>query len=110
MRTPAGAECPFFYGNYYRGRNQEECRLISPAAPPNNWAPTLCRTCPVPRITQANACEHMVLRAWVERQWLGLRKRVRVSAFCQKVHQEVAHPEVGCGECHPIPFSISEHG
>ncbi|WP_299028316.1 hypothetical protein [uncultured Thermanaerothrix sp.] len=106
MRTPAGTECPFFYGNYYRGRTQEECRLIGPAAPPDNWTPALCRTCPVPRITQANACEHLVIHARVERHWLGLRKRVHVSAFCQKVRQEVDHPEVGCGECHPIPLSF----
>ena len=34
MRTPAGKECQYFYGDYYRGRNQEECRLLSDATPP----------------------------------------------------------------------------
>ena len=29
MRTPAGTECKFFYANYFRGRNQQECRLIA---------------------------------------------------------------------------------
>ena len=28
MKTPAGKECKYFYGNYYRGAHQEECRLI----------------------------------------------------------------------------------
>ena len=23
MRTPAGTECPYFYGDYFRGRNVE---------------------------------------------------------------------------------------
>jgi hypothetical protein len=106
MRTPAGTECPFFYGNYYRGRTLEECRLIGPARPPYHWIPALCSTCPVPRIVQANACPHLVLRAHVERQWLGLRKRVKVNAFCQKVQQVVTRPEIGCGECHPLPPSF----
>jgi hypothetical protein len=29
MRTPAGTECKYFYGDYYRGRSQEECRLLA---------------------------------------------------------------------------------
>ena len=28
MKTPAGKECKFFYGDYYRGRQHEECRLL----------------------------------------------------------------------------------
>ncbi len=103
MRTPAGFECRYFYGDYYRGRNQEECRLIGNAAPPKNWTPDLCRTCPVPAILRANACPSLELRGEVERTMLGLRRRVKVSAYCTRSEKAVAEPEVGCGLCHPLP-------
>ena len=81
MRTPSGIECPHFYGNYFRGRNDEECRLIGKQAPPRNWTPDLCKTCPVPGIARANACRNMILQAGVELRWLGLSRHVRVTAF-----------------------------
>ncbi len=71
MRTPAGTECKFFFGDYYRGRNREECRLIGNAPTPRHWTPDLCKTCPVPGIQRANACEHMELTGQVSP---GLRK------------------------------------
>ena len=37
MQTPAGQECRYFYGDYYRGRNHEECRLIAATSPSTNW-------------------------------------------------------------------------
>jgi hypothetical protein len=103
MRTPAGVECPYFYGNYYRGRKQEECRLIGSAPPPYQWQAALCHTCPVPAISRANACEYMILQASVAREWLGLRRKVIVTAYCRKSERQVEHPEIGCGECHPLP-------
>jgi hypothetical protein len=59
MRTPFGSECPFFYGNYFRGKSDEECRLIGNRPPPDNWTPDLCKSCPVPAILRANACKNM---------------------------------------------------
>jgi len=107
MRTPAGRECRYFYGNYYRGRQQEECRLLADSRPPQRWTPDLCATCPVPDIVQANACEHMVLYGHVDKGFLGLRRRVRVTAFCLKSRAAVDEPRVGCGQCHP-PLSFLE--
>ena len=102
MRTPSGAECPYFYGDYARGRNREECRLLQSASLP--WDASLCRTCPVPAIKRANACEFIQLRPTVTRSLLNLfRKQVQVSAYCEKSHQGVSEPEIGCGECHPLP-------
>jgi hypothetical protein len=108
MRTPAGVECPFFYGDYYRGRKQEECRLIGSVPSPKNWSPDLCRSCPVPGILRANACSNMVLEGRVERNLLGLRRRVKVSAFCTLSKKVVTEPYIGCGECHPLSFSLKE--
>ncbi len=103
MRTPAGNECTFFYGNYFRGRHEEECRLIGDLPAPRNWTPDLCKTCPVPGIQRANACPNMVLDGEVHSLPFGLRKRVKVTAYCNKTKQVVKEPHIGCGECHPVP-------
>lgn len=106
MRTPAGNECPHFYGDYHRGREREECRLLS-----DTWSADLCETCPVPDIVRANACEHMRLNAVVTRSVFNLfQRRVEVSAYCEKTNSDVAQPEIGCGECHPLPpiFEVKE--
>lgn len=107
MRTPTGRECRFFYGNYFRGREQEECRLLADSRPLQPWTSDLCATCPVPDILQANACEHMVLHARVTRGLLGLRRRVQVTAYCLKRQAAVDEPHVGCGLCHP-PLTFLE--
>jgi len=105
MRTPAGTECPYFYGNYHRGSVRQECRLIGQRPQPAHWSPDICAHCPVPRISAANACPNMVLSAWVQRPFWGLFKRVRVTAFCTVSKATVAQPEIGCGQCHPeLPF------
>lgn len=101
MRVPVtGKECPFFYGDYYRGRKHEECRLIGDSSPA--WEMKYCKTCPVPDIVVANSCPNMVLSGEVSSEFLGLKKQVKVTAYCTKAHREVTNPYVGCGECHPI--------
>jgi hypothetical protein len=109
MRTPAGFDCKFFYGNYFRGRKQEECRLIGPAPSPVQWTPDLCRKCPVPGILQANACENLELKARVKRSFLGMVRNVEVSAFCRLSQQSVKEPYVGCGKCHPLPVEFLDN-
>jgi hypothetical protein len=103
MRTPAGFECKCFYGNYFRGREEEECRLIGIAPAPGNWTPDLCQSCPVPDILRANSCENMELNARVKRSLFGLVRKVEVTAYCNKSQQAVREPQVGCGQCHPLP-------
>ncbi|MEZ0396921.1 MAG: hypothetical protein ABWK53_10910 [Anaerolineales bacterium] len=106
MKTPAGIECSYFYGDYHRGRNWEECRLLG-----NSWSRDLCRTCPVPAIERANACEHMRLRPRLSRPLTaGLRRRVRVEAYCERTGRRGFDPHIGCGDCHPLPpaFEVKE--
>lgn len=99
MRTPFGSECRYFYGDYHRGRNHEECRLLA-----GGWRRELCKTCPVPGIVRANACQNMRLTGRVTRNLATLfQRRVQVTAFCEKTSRSVAEPHVGCGECHPLP-------
>ncbi|HSF80961.1 MAG TPA: hypothetical protein VLA49_06990 [Anaerolineales bacterium] len=103
MRTPAGKECRYFYGDYYRGRQHEECRLLDAANPPLTWKPDLCTSCPVPGILQANACTYLQLKPSFARPFPFIRQEVRVSAYCQKTERTGFDPHIGCGECHPLP-------
>ncbi|NSW52750.1 MAG: hypothetical protein HPY85_09620 [Anaerolineae bacterium] len=109
MKTPAGKECSYFYGNYYRGAHQEECRLLGNRPGPSRWTPDLCGSCPVPEIQRANACANMVLTAEVKRVFFA-KRRVVVSAYCKKTHQFVDEPRIGCGHCNELPdiFELPE--
>ena len=98
MRTPAGKECKYFYGNYFRGRNIEECRLLEESNPPQVWKPNLCDTCPVPDILMANGCEHMVLEGKVHRPFFIGKQEVQIQASCEKNNQHVTEPHIGCGD------------
>ena len=100
MRTPAGTECKFYFEDYFRGRERQECRLLALNPAGERWKPALCRKCPVPGILRANACRHLVLEARVVKTLAGLGRRVAVSAACTKSLQDVPRPEVGCGQCH----------
>ncbi len=102
MRTPAGFDCEFFHADYFRGRNVEECRLIARNPRSEKWTPGLCRDCPVPRVLRANACPHLVLEAAVAKTFLGLGRKVQLSARCTKSLKDVPEPEVGCGQCHRL--------
>lgn len=102
MRTPSGIDCTYFYGDYFRGRTVEECRLLKSAG--QDWSPDLCKTCPVPGIIRANACEYQQLKPGVARPFSAMfMRRVQIAAYCAKTKRNVKEPHVGCGECHPIP-------
>ena len=102
MKTPFGIECPYFYGDYYRGKNVEECRLIGNQTGSQRWTQDLCQSCPVPAIKRANACSTMVLTPVVKKKFLGVKRQVTVTAFCTRSSTLVKEPEIGCGICHPI--------
>jgi hypothetical protein len=99
MRTPAGTECRYYFEDYIRGHERRECRLL-PAAAAHEWRPQLCARCPVPRVLQANACPNLILAAAVRTSWLGLARRMQITARCRKSGDVVRVPEIGCGQCH----------
>ena len=99
MRTPAGKECKFYYEDYYRGSETEECRLIARSRESLPWNSGLCGSCPVPDILRANACPNMVLDARVVKRFFGLSQAVE-SAWCSEYFEDVKQPHVGCGHCH----------
>lgn len=104
MKTPFGVECKFFYGDYYRGRNFEECRALASAEDGRNWTSKLCKKCPVPAITRNNSCENMVLTTSVGKVWF--KDAIQVKAYCTKSHESVKDPNVGCSVCHQTDFNI----
>jgi hypothetical protein len=102
MITPAGKECKHFFGDYFRGRNVERCRLLEAAK--LDWSPSLCEKCPVPDILQANACEHQTLTPHLEKPLFFMKAEVRVSAHCSKCQCDVEEPAIGCGQCVNLPI------
>ena len=100
MKTPYGKECKYFYRDYYRGRNFEECRLLQMNPSSEPWKQALCRTCPVPDLLLANACPNLMPHARVDRTLFGLVQQVRIEAGCKDYRVDVKNPRVGCGHCH----------
>jgi len=103
MRTPAGKECRFFYGDYFRGRNIEECRLLKDTSPPLPWKPALCSTCPVPDFLLANACPNLVFQPTLGRPFPFLKQEVQITTYCTKTQRTGFDAHIGCGECHALP-------
>jgi hypothetical protein len=108
VKTPFGFDCPHFFGDYYRGRSHEECRLLGTQASARDWSPDLCRNCPVPAIMRANACQNMQLSATVKKGFLGLSRKMQIDAFCTLSNSTVREPQIGCGQCHPLPPEFLE--
>jgi hypothetical protein len=100
MKTAYGQECKFYYADYYRGKNTQECRLVQQNPDSAVWKPALCQTCPVPGILLANACPNLVLRAHVDKSFFGLLQKIKIEAACREYRVAVEKPKVGCGKCH----------
>lgn len=99
MRTPAGKECRFYYEDFNRGRNIQECRLLKRATGNAKWRPGDCNNCSVPGILWANASEHLELRATIQPGFLGFGRRITVLASCNKHQVIITDPYAGCPEC-----------
>ena len=110
MRTPYGAECKYYYADFNRGRNTQECRL--PRSDADRWTPDLCKTCPVPRILLANACPYLTFIGKIERGLFGLTRKMTVQPTCPKAEGLVTEPVIGCGHCHDdtpaLKFTLDE--
>ena len=103
MKTPYSFDCPNFYGDYYRGRQREECRLMVKTEDATKWTSKLCSNCPVPEILNANACPNMMLNAEVNSIFFSFGTKIRVITSCTKSGKPVSEPHIGCGECHLLP-------
>ena len=100
MRTPAGKECRFYYQNFHRGRNDQECRLMQANRQSPPWQPADCATCPVPAILLANNSPELVLEGTIKKGFLGfIKRKVEIRTWCSKHLIDVPNPYVGCPQC-----------
>ena len=91
-------DCRYFFGDYFRGREIEKCRLIERNREnTRSWRRALCDTCPVPDILRKTTCKHLALEASVARR-LGLFDRVNVYAICTEHVAELKDPS-HCPQC-----------
>lgn len=91
-------DCPYFFGDYHRGREIEKCRLIERNRENRRpWRRALCDSCPVPDILRQTTCKHLALEAAVVRKW-GLLDRVSVYAICTEHIIELPDPK-HCLQC-----------
>jgi hypothetical protein len=90
--------CRYFYGDYHRGRNHEECRLLD-ANPDNQrpWKRKLCDSCPVPEILITSNSRDLVLEGTVKRKFIWENVEVTF-AICQKHLIELVDPHY-CPQC-----------
>ena len=107
MKTPAGQECKYYYEDYHRGRNVQECRLIGSASGARRWHPSDCESCPVPAILWDNASTFLELRAEIRPGILGIGRHVAVEAWCSKHDIAVPDPHVGCPACYKERADLS---
>lgn len=98
MRTPAGRLCDFYYEDFHRGRNQQECRIPKGerSAP---WKAEYCEKCPIPDILRANASPNMELALTIKPILLGFGRKMEVSAWCIRHDVAIPDPFVGCPQC-----------
>ena len=99
MKTPAGKECKYYYGDFHRGRNVESCRLIEANQDSPPWYPKLCNTCPVPEILLANASDTLKLDGKVVKKFFGFKQEVEVEGWCSECFSVVPDPKQGCPNC-----------
>ena len=106
MRTPAGVECRYYYEDFNRGRQQQECRLIAQNRRSLPWTPDLCAKCPVPAVLRANGSPDLRLELTVTKRF-GWLKGLKLEAYCLKHVVDVRDPLVGCplcaAEAGPVP-------
>jgi hypothetical protein len=104
MRTPAGVECRYYYEDFNRGRETQECRLIKANRQSLAWSPDLCAKCPVPEVLRANGSPDLRLTLAVGKRF-GLLRSLRLVATCAKHAVEIPDPIRGCPRCAQEPVS-----
>lgn len=99
MKTPAGKECRFYYQDFHRGAEEQECRLVQNNPKSAEWRPKDCTECPVPDILLANNDTNLVLEATIKKGIFGVGRKIEVSAYCSKHLIDVPDPYIGCPKC-----------
>jgi hypothetical protein len=95
--TPKPIQCRYYYADFHRGRDYEECRLNKRNPDSRPWRRALCKSCPVPNILLNTNCQEIALEATVVKRF-GLIERVEVFAICARHLIELEDP-LYCPEC-----------
>jgi hypothetical protein len=101
LRTPAGTECRYYYEDFHRGRQTQECRLIERTRRSGDslpWTPDLCEKCNVPAIIRANGSKDLRLKLSVQKRF-GLFKSLKLVVRCAAHDEIIADPMRGCARC-----------
>jgi len=98
MQTPAGTECAYYYEDFHRGRNIQECRVPKHERS-SLWRPEDCAKCPVPSILQANASPHLEMVLNIKQTMLGFSRKMVVEAYCLRHEIPIDDAHVGCPQC-----------
>ncbi len=99
MKTPAGHECRYYYQDFHRGRNLQECRLQKTNRESLPWEPRDCANCPVPGILRANASPDMELTLTISNKFFIFGRALSVNAYCTLHRIAIDDPHVGCPRC-----------
>jgi len=99
MRTPSGKLCKYYYADFHRGRNVQECRSVKQNPDSLRWQASDCNKCSVPEILNANASPDLDLKVTISNRLLGIVRHVEVVASCTKHQRVVGNPYVGCELC-----------
>lgn len=97
MVTHNPVNCRYYYADFFRGRDHEECRLLKRNPESRPWRRSLCDSCPVPDILISTNCKEIALEATAVKKW-GIMERVEVYAICAKHYVELDNPRY-CPEC-----------
>ena len=97
MSSSKPVNCRYFYADYHRGRDLEECRLIKRNPESRPWRRPLCDSCPVPGILLNTNCREIALEATVVKKLLVV-ERVEVYAVCARHMLELRDPN-NCPKC-----------
>ncbi len=98
MTTHKPVNCRYFYGDYFRGKEKEACRLLeSTPGSRTAWKRKLCDTCPIPELLLTSSCRDLLLEGKVTKSFL--RERVAVSFAICVTHMLDLDDPAHCPQC-----------
>ncbi|MCS6843713.1 MAG: hypothetical protein NZ528_05205 [Caldilineales bacterium] len=96
MNRKPRPNCRFYYEDYYRGREVQECRLPR-SRDSLRWQRPVCDTCPVPGILRETDCAHLALEGTIRKRF-PFGERMEVFAVCTRHMVQLKDPR-HCPQC-----------
>lgn len=96
MNSKPRPNCRFYYEDYYRGREVQECRLPR-SRNSLRWQRSVCDTCPVPAILRETDCAHLALEGTIRKRF-PFGERMEVFAVCTRHMVHLQDPR-HCPQC-----------